>query len=171
MFSPTFRDFFHCSMLISARNYSTSSVPIQWIWWKKKIFELNTNYWWDAIFSDAAMNESYLLKNRITHVLNAAGNINGPAPVKTGQNFYKVRQLMFLINCIEFFIATRFLLKGSKFSALILWNFFLNSWVPLGQRVVLSWRRHWSMSRKVTEPGLLGIGTNIRFCLLGLEVL
>lgn len=49
-----------------------------------------------TVFSDAAMNESYLLKNRITHVLNAAGNAHGPAPVKTGPNFYKVRHLMFL---------------------------------------------------------------------------
>ncbi|XP_050727595.1 dual specificity protein phosphatase 3-like [Eriocheir sinensis] len=51
---------------------------------------------------DAAMNESYLLKNRITHVLNAAGNAHGPAPVKTGPNFYKSPSIKYLgLNLID----------------------------------------------------------------------
>ncbi|KAG0711823.1 Inactive dual specificity phosphatase 27 [Chionoecetes opilio] len=41
---------------------------------------------------DAAMNESYLRKTGITHILNAAGNTCGPAPVKTGQSFYKCQK-------------------------------------------------------------------------------
>lgn len=64
----------------------------------------NTTFLWVTVFSDAAMNESYLLKNRITHVLNAAGNAHGPAPVKTGPNFYKVRHLIFLNSCNDFLL-------------------------------------------------------------------
>ncbi|KAK7077241.1 Dual specificity protein phosphatase 3 [Halocaridina rubra] len=38
---------------------------------------------------DAATNEAYLLRNGITHILNAADNTSGPARVKTGAEFYK----------------------------------------------------------------------------------
>ncbi|XP_069944651.1 dual specificity protein phosphatase 3-like isoform X2 [Cherax quadricarinatus] len=38
---------------------------------------------------DAAMNEQYLLRHGITHIVNAANNSAGPAPVKTGSTYYK----------------------------------------------------------------------------------
>ena len=42
-------------------------------------------------YSDAATNKHYLLGSGITHVLNAAANVKkGPAPVKTGHEFYEV---------------------------------------------------------------------------------
>ncbi|XP_063859949.1 dual specificity protein phosphatase 3-like [Scylla paramamosain] len=51
---------------------------------------------------DAAMNEAYLRKNGITHILNAAGNTCGPAPVKTGKSFYKDQSLVYLgLNLID----------------------------------------------------------------------
>ncbi|KAF2360806.1 Dual specificity phosphatase catalytic domain [Trinorchestia longiramus] len=45
---------------------------------------------------DAAMNKQYLLRNGVTHVLNAAANLKmGPAPVKTGEEFYKDTPLIY----------------------------------------------------------------------------
>ncbi|KAG7153895.1 dual specificity protein phosphatase 3-like [Homarus americanus] len=45
---------------------------------------------------DAAMNEQYLLRHGITHVVNAADNSSGPAPVKTGPNYYKDPSITYL---------------------------------------------------------------------------
>ncbi|XP_068232676.1 dual specificity protein phosphatase 3-like [Palaemon carinicauda] len=45
---------------------------------------------------DAAMNEAYLLRNGITHILNAADNTAGPARVKTGPEFYKSPTITYL---------------------------------------------------------------------------
>lgn len=45
---------------------------------------------------DAAMNKQYLQRSGITHVLNAAANVKiGPAPVKTGQEFYKDTSIVY----------------------------------------------------------------------------
>ncbi|XP_018013857.1 dual specificity phosphatase 29 isoform X2 [Hyalella azteca] len=45
---------------------------------------------------DAAMNKQYLLRSGVTHVLNAAANLKmGPAPVKTGDEFYKDTPLIY----------------------------------------------------------------------------
>ena len=49
--------------------------------------------------SDAATNKQYLISSGITHVLNAAENLKkGPAPVKTGSEFYKVTVICCLLN-------------------------------------------------------------------------
>ncbi|XP_066967749.1 dual specificity protein phosphatase 3 isoform X1 [Macrobrachium rosenbergii] len=45
---------------------------------------------------DAAMNEQYLLRHGITHILNAADNTGGPARVKTGPDFYKSPTITYL---------------------------------------------------------------------------
>ncbi|XP_027232490.1 dual specificity protein phosphatase 3 isoform X1 [Penaeus vannamei] len=51
---------------------------------------------------DAAMNEQYLLRHGITYILNAAGNTCGPAPVKTGPDYYKDPSIVYLgLNLID----------------------------------------------------------------------
>ncbi|XP_045614771.1 dual specificity protein phosphatase 3 [Procambarus clarkii] len=45
---------------------------------------------------DAAMNEQYLLRHGITHIVNAADNSGGPAPVKTGAKYYKDPSITYL---------------------------------------------------------------------------
>ncbi|KAL7648028.1 UNVERIFIED_CONTAM: hypothetical protein RMT77_001645 [Armadillidium vulgare] len=64
---------------------------------------------------DAATNVAYLQRHGITHVLNAADNKTGPAPVKTGPDFYKGAKIKYLgldlidlpfANVARHFVAT-----------------------------------------------------------------
>lgn len=79
--------------------------------------------------SDAAMNEQYLLRHGITYILNAAGNTCGPAPVKTGPDYYKVRIAVEISSAKEPYCRISkflFFIANSFFIAVILLNGFIN---------------------------------------------
>ncbi|XP_071525971.1 dual specificity protein phosphatase 3 isoform X2 [Panulirus ornatus] len=98
---------------------------------------------------DAAMNEQYLLRHGITHIVNAADNSCGPAPVKTGPNFYKdpsVRYLgLDLIDLPFINISTHFE-RASKF---------INEALSSGDKVLVHCRQGRSRSATIVAAYLM----------------